>query len=144
MIRRTGRVVATLLCAVAMSACGAHAEKTAERSASPLIGTWTRDGMIIMVDNSGDPQFTKLTFAPNGSLKANYLAGGIGAVIGTSPGVKEEIDTYSTSAAAQLSIAEGTTRRDYSYRVDGAKLSLMPPGGGDAAVFTKAASAELH
>ncbi len=127
-----------------MSACSAHAEKTAERTVSPLIGTWTRDGTIIRADTSGDPQFAKLTFAPNGALEANYLGGGIGATIGTSPGMKVEYDTYSTSEASKLSIAEGTTQRDYSYRVSGSKLYLTLPDGADAAVFTKAASAEFH
>ncbi len=121
-----------------MSACSAHAEKTAARTVSPLIGTWTRDGNTTKRGNSGDPQFTKLTFAPNGALEANYVAGGIGAMIGSSPSVKVENDTYSTSDASKLSIAEGTTHRDYSYRVSGSKLYLTPPGGGDAAVFTKA------
>jgi hypothetical protein len=127
-----------------MVACSVHAEKTAERTISPLIGTWNRDGFITKLDNSSDPQFTKLTFAPNGALKASYLAASIGAMIGTPPNVKEEIDTYSTSDASKLSIAEGTTHRDYSYRVSGSKLYLTPPGGGDEASFTKALSTELH
>ncbi len=121
-----------------MSACSAHAEKTAARSVSPLIGTWTRDGNTTKGNNSGGPQFTKLTFAPNGTLKANYVAGGIGAIIGSSPSVKDENDTYSTTEESKLSIAEGATHRDYAYRVSGSKLYLSPPGGGDAAVFTKA------
>ena len=121
-----------------MSACSAHAEKTAARSVSPLIGTWTRDGNTTKGGSPGGPQFTKLTFTPNGALKANYVAGGIGAIIGSSPNVKAENDTYSTSDGSKLSIAEGTTHRDYSYRVSGSKLYLTPPGGGDAAVFTKA------
>ncbi len=121
-----------------MSACSAHAEKTAARTVSPLIGTWTRDGTTTKGQNSGGPQFTKLTFTPNGALEANYAAGGIGAIVGSSPNVKAENDTYSTSDGSKLSIAEGTTHREYSYRVSGSKLYLTPPGGGDAAVFTKA------
>ena len=138
MIYRTGRIVAALLSAAAMSACSAHAEKTAARPVSPLIGTWTRDGNTTKGDKSGGPQFTKLTFARNGTLKASYVAGGIGAIIGSSPNVKAENDTYSTSDGSKLSIAEGTIHRDYSYRVGESKLYLTPPGGGDAAVFTKA------
>jgi hypothetical protein len=138
MIHRTGRIVAALLSAATMSACSAHAEKTAARTVSPLIGTWTRDGNTTKGGSSGGPQFTKLTFTPNGALKANYVAGGIGAIIGSSPNVKAENDTYSTSDGSKLSIAGGTTHRDYSYHVSGSKLYLTPPGGGDAAVFTKA------
>ena len=138
MIHRIRRIIAALLSAAALSACSAHAEKTAARTVSPLIGTWTRDGNTTKANKFGGPQFTKLTFAPNGKLKAKYVAGGIGAVIGSSPSVKDENDTYSTSEASKLSIAEGTTHRDYSYHVSGSKLYLTPPSGGDAAVFTKA------
>jgi hypothetical protein len=137
-IHRTGRIFAALLSAAALNACSAHAEKTAARTVSPLIGTWTRDGNTTKGHDSGGPQFTKLEFAPNGTLKANYVAGGIGTIIGSSPSVKDEKDTYSTSDASKLSIAEGTSHRDYSYRVSGSKLYLTPPDGGDAAVFTKA------
>jgi len=137
-IHRTGRIFAALLSAAALNACSAHAEKTAARTVSPLIGTWTRDGNTTKGHDSGGPQFTKLEFAPNGTLKANYVAGGIGTIIGSSPSVKDENDTYSTSDASKLSIAEGTSHRDYSYRVSGSKLYLTPPDGGDAAVFTKA------
>jgi hypothetical protein len=137
-ILRISRVVAALLSAAALCSCSAHAQKTAARTVSPLIGTWTRDGNTTRGHTSADPQFTKLTFAPNGALNANYVAGGIGAMIGSSPSVKDENDTYSTSGGSRLSIAEGTTHRNYSYRVSGSKLYLTPPGGGDAAVFTKA------
>jgi len=122
---------------VAIAACSAHSEKTAERSASPLIGTWTRSGDTPSGSGAGGPQFTKLTFASDGSLGASYVAGGIGAVVGSSPAVKSENDTY-TIADSKLSIAEGTTHRDYVYRVSDSKLYLTPPGGGTAAVFTKA------
>jgi hypothetical protein len=138
MKRGIGRALAVLFSAAAMSACSAHAEKTAARSVSPLIGTWTRDGNTTKGTNSGGPEFTKLTFRPNGSLEANYLSGGIGAVIGSAPNVKAENDTYSSTDGSKLSIAEGTTHRNYSYHVSGSKLYLTPPGGGDAAVFTKA------
>ncbi len=88
---------------------------------------------------NGGPQFTKLTFASSGSLQATYVAGGVGALVGSSPAVKSENDTYKTPDASTLSIAEGTTERTYTYRVSGSKLYLTPPGGGDAAVFSKAA-----
>jgi hypothetical protein len=68
-----------------MSACSAHEAKTAARTVSPLIGTWTRNGNSTKGQNSGGPQFTKLTFKPNGSLKANYVAGDIGAIVGARP-----------------------------------------------------------
>jgi hypothetical protein len=131
---------AALLCTAALGACSQHTEKTAERTASPLIGTWTRDGDTPKGSSSGGPQFTELAFAPNGSLKARYVAGGVGAMIGSSPSVKAENDTYSTADGSKLSIAEGTSHRDYAYRVSGSKLYLTPPGGGDAAVFTKESS----
>jgi hypothetical protein len=132
------RPFAVIISAAAVSACSAHAEKTAARSVSPLIGTWTRDGNATKNNSSGGPEFTKLTFRPNGALKANYVSGGVGAIIGSSPNVKAEKDTYSTSEGSKLSIAEGTTHHDYSYHVSGSRLYLTPPGGGDAAVFTKA------
>ncbi len=124
--------------ALSLTACSQHAAQTAERSVSPLIGTWTRDGDTPHGSSDGGPQFTKLRFAPDGSLSASYVAGGIGTMIGTSPSVKSENDTYKTPGDSTLSIAEGTTHRDYSYRVSGSKLYLTPPGGGEAAVFTKA------
>jgi hypothetical protein len=128
----------TMLAAVALLAgCSEHTEKTAERSVSPLIGTWTRDGDTPKGAGSGGPQFTKLTFSADGKLAASYVAGGVGALIGSAPSVKSENDTY-TSTDTGLSIAEGSTHRDYSYRVDNGKLYLTPPGGGDAAVFSKA------
>ncbi len=132
------RIALTLAACAALAACSDHAQQTAERSVSPLIGTWTRDGSTPKGEGNGGPQFTKLTFTPDGSLSASYVAGGIGAALGTSPSVKAENDTYAMRDQSTLSIAEGTTHRDYSYRVSGAKLYLTPPGGGDAAVFTKA------
>jgi hypothetical protein len=132
------RITAALLTAVALAACSSHDEKTAERSVSPLVGTWTRDGDTPKSGGDGGPQFTKLKFTPDGSLSASYVAGGVGAIIGSSPSVKSENDTYSTPTDSKLSIAEGTTHRDYSFRVSGSKLYLTPPGGGDAAVFSKA------
>jgi hypothetical protein len=120
-----------------LAACSQHTEKTAERSVSPLIGTWTRDGNTPRGTGTSGPQFTKLTFAADGSLNADYVAGGIGAVIGSAPSVKTENDTYATPGESKLSIAEGTSHLAYSYRVSGSKLYLMPLGGGDAAVFTK-------
>jgi hypothetical protein len=134
---RIAAVVAALA-ALALPACSEHAEKTAERSASPLIGTWTRDGNTPKGDGSNGPQFTKLAFAADGKLSADYVAGGVGAIVGSSPSVKSENDTYTTSGDAKLSIAEGTRHLAYTYRVDGTKLYLTPSGASDAAVFTKA------
>ncbi len=132
------RIAAALLALAALPACGAHAAKTAERSVSPLIGTWTRDGNTPKGTGASGPQFTKLTFRADGKLSADYVAGGVGALLGSSPSVKSENDTYATPGEAKLSIAEGTTHLAYTYRVDGVKLYLTPPGASDAAVFTKA------
>jgi len=134
----SNRIACALLVALALAGCSEHTEQTAARSVSPLIGTWTREGDTPKSGSDGGPQFTKLKFAADGSLNASYVAGGVGAILGSSPSVKSENDTYSTPSDAKLSIAEGTTHRDYSYRVSGSKLYLTPPGGGDAAVFTKA------
>jgi hypothetical protein len=138
-MKRRMQTIPALLAALALAACSPHAEQTAARSLSPLIGTWTRDGDTPKGSDNGGPQFTKLTFTADGSLSASYVAGGLGAIIGSSPSVKAENDTYNTLGSSTLSIAEGTTHRDYSYRVSGSKLYLTPPGGGTAAVFTKAA-----
>ncbi len=135
---RTNVIPAMLGVGLMLAGCSQHTEKTAERSVSPLIGTWTRDGNTPRGTGGSGPQFTKLTFAADGSLNADYVAGGIGAAIGSSPSVKTENDTYATPGGSKLSIAEGTTHLAYSYRVSGSKLYLTPLGGGDAAVFTKA------
>jgi hypothetical protein len=135
------RLLWLVVFSVAIAAGSAHSEKTAERSASPLIGTWTRAGDTPSGAGAGadsGPQFTKLTFAADGSLGASYVAGGIGALVGSAPAVKSENDTYTIAGDSKLSIAEGTTHRDYGYRVSGSKLYLTPPDGGTAAVFTKA------
>jgi hypothetical protein len=134
----TTSVIAALAACLALAACSQHTENTVQRSVSPLIGTWTRDGNTPKGSSSGGPQFTKLTFAADGSLNASYVAGGVGALIGSAPSVKSENDTYATPGNAKLSIAEGTSHLDYSYRVSGSKLYLTPPGGSDAAAFTKA------
>jgi hypothetical protein len=135
--RRPSALAALAACAV-FAACSPHTEKTAEQSVSPLVGTWTRDGNTPKSGGGNGPQFTKLTFTPDGSLSASYVAGGIGAAIGSSPSVKTESDTYKTPGGAKLSVAEGTTHLDYAYRVSGSKLYLTPSGSSDAAVFTKA------
>ncbi len=92
---------------------------------SPLIATWTRNGNTPSGGGDG-PQFTKLTFAADGTLAASYVAGGLGAALGGSPG------------GSKLSIAEGTRRLGYTYRVTGSTLYLTPEGASDAQVFTKA------
>jgi hypothetical protein len=127
-----------LLASALLAACGTHTEQTVERSVSPLIATWTRDGSTPSGDAGGGPQFTKLTFAPDGTLAASYVAGGIGAAIGSTPSVKAENDTYRTPGGSKLSIAEGTRHLGYTYRVSGSKLYLTPAGASEAQVFTKA------
>jgi hypothetical protein len=134
---RPSSALAALLACITLAACSEHEEKTAERSVSPLVGTWTRDGNTPKGGASG-PQFTKLTFAPDGSLSASYVAGGVGALIGSAPSVKTENDTYATPGGSKLGIAEGTTHLAYTFRVSGSKLYLTPTGGSDAAVFSKA------
>ena len=129
-------LTALLACAL-LAACGTHAEQTAERSVSPLIATWTRDGDAPGAGGGG-PQFTKLTFAPDGSLAASYVAAGIGVAIGSTPSVKSENDTYRTPGGSKLSIAEGTRHLGFTYRVSGSKLYLTPEGAGEAQVFSKA------
>jgi hypothetical protein len=129
---------APLTCGLLLVACGTHTTQTVERSVSPLIATWTRDGNTPAGGNSGGPQFTKLTFAPDGSLQASYVAGGLGAALGSSPSVKAENDTYRTPGGSKLSIAEGTRHLGFTYRVDGSKLYLTPEGGSEAQVFTRA------
>jgi hypothetical protein len=139
MMQRSSTLKAgTMLAACMLAACSAHGQNTAARSVSPLIGTWTRDGDTPKGSSTAGPQFTKLTFAPDGSLSASYVAGGVGALLGTSASVKTENDTYATPGGSKLSIAEGSSHLAYSFRVSGSKLYLTPPGGGDAAVFTKA------
>jgi hypothetical protein len=125
-----------LLASVAMTACSAHETQTVKRSLSPLIGTWTRDGATPRGATNGGPQFTSLTFTANGALHASYVAGGVGALLGSAPSVKSEDDTYRTSDTT-LSIAEGTSHLEYGFRVSGSKLYLTRPGAGDAAVFSK-------
>ncbi len=138
MISRGAALVLTPLVCLSLISCTQHDTKTAERSVSPLVGTWTRDGNTAAASANGYPQFTKLHFTPDGSVNASYAAGGLGAAVGASASVKTENDTYDTSGDAKLSIAEGTRHLDYTYRVSGSKLYLTPSGGSDAAVFTKA------
>src|SRR6185437_14625738 len=101
-------------------------------SLSPLLGTWTRDGSITMKPGSDGPEFTKLTFRSDGTVYAGYVAGGLGAIVGGSPSVKNENDTYTISGDT-ISIAEGSRHLNYSYRVDGTKLFLTREGASDAA-----------
>jgi hypothetical protein len=136
------RLVAAVLACLALAACSEHASKTAERSVSPLIGTWTRDGDAPKPDANA-PQFTKLTFAPNGTLDARYVAAGgaLAAVVATAPKMKSERDTYTTPSSSTLRIAEGAAEREYQYRVSDGKLYLTPPDGSEAYVFSKSSSA---
>src|SRR5450631_2498080 len=74
-MQRALTILTSLLLALTPSACSQHAEKTAERSVSPLVGSWTRDGDLPKPDPKA-PEFTALTFAPDGSLAATYVAAG--------------------------------------------------------------------
>lgn len=135
------KLAVIVLCALASAAftsCSEHTAKTVERAASPLIGTWMRDGDTPKPDPNV-PQFTRLTFSANGSLTAQYVAAGgaLAGIIKKDAKMKTERDTYSTSDSSTLSIAEGPTHREYQYRVSGSKLYLTASGASDAAVFTK-------
>jgi hypothetical protein len=135
------RISSLLLAGTLLAGCTPHEAKTAERSLSPLIGTWTRDGDVPKPDPKA-PQFTELSFTPDGGLSATYVAAGgaLAGVIGKAPKVQTEQDTYATPDANTLRIAEGTSHREYQYRVSGGKLYLTPSGASDAAVFTKSAN----
>jgi hypothetical protein len=128
----------TALALFALPACSQHQTETAERSVSPLIGTWVRDGDTPKPDPN-NPQFTRLSFAPDGGLTAKYVAAGgaLAGIIAKAPKIQTEQDTYATPDQATLSIAEGSSHREYQYRVSGSKLYLTPTGTGDAAVFSK-------
>ena len=134
----TLRRIATMLVALALCACSAHETKTAERSVSPLIGTWTRDGDVPKPD-ANNPEFTKLTFSSDGKLAAQYVAAGgaLAGVIGKAPKIQNEGDTYTTTAS-ELRVSEGTSYRGFQFHVTDGKLYLTPDGGSDAATFTKA------
>ncbi len=133
-------VILSLVCAsMTLGGCSEHAEQTAQRSVSPLIGTWERDGGVPK-PNATALEFTKLTFAADGSLKATYVAAGgaLAGVLDSAPKVKIENDTYRTPDSTTLKIAEGTSGRTYDFRVSDGKLYLTPHGAGDASVFSKA------
>ena len=125
--------------ALALGACSEHATNTAARSVSPLIGTWVRDGDTPKPDPN-QPQFTKLTFAADGSLTAEYVAAGgqLTAIVGGAPKLRTERDSYTTPGDATLRIAEGSSHREFQYRVSSAKLFLTAPGSNDANEFSKA------
>jgi hypothetical protein len=126
-----------VLAAAAFTACSEHQTKTVERSASPLIGTWVRDGNTPKPDPKS-PQFTRLAFSADGSLAAKYVAAGgaLASVFEKAPKVLSETDTYTTTSST-LTIAEGSIHREYEYRVSGSKLYLTQAGGSEAAVFSK-------
>lgn len=127
------------LALVALAACSEHQTKTAERSVSPLIGTWTRSGNT-SDSGSNRPEFTKLTFQSDGSLKAQYAdsGGALSTIAGSKPKIKNEGDTYTTSDDSTLHIAEGSRTLDYTYHVADGKLSLTASGSSDSSEFTKA------
>ncbi len=127
-----------LMVTVALVACDSHGAKTAERTVSPLIGTWTRDGDVPK-PNPKDPEFTKLTFAPDGTLAAQYVAAGgaLAGVIGKAPKIESERDSYETREGSTLRIAEGSSYREYAFTISDGKLHLTPSGGSDGATFSK-------
>ena len=136
---RTITLIAAVLALAGNVACSPHDEKTAERSVSPLIGTWTRDGGTPKPDPK-NPEFTKLTFTSDGKLAVTYVAAGgaLAGVIAKAPKIEHEGDTYTTSGKATLRVSEGTSQRDYQYRVADGKLYLTPAGdGGDAQIYSK-------
>jgi hypothetical protein len=140
-MNHAGRLLLTSLACAAFAACSAHETQTAERSVSPLIGTWMRDGDPPKPDPN-NPTFTRLTFAADGALTARYIeaGGALAGIIAKAPKMKSEKDTYATPDATTLKVAEGTTNLTFTYKIDGGKLYLTPSGGDSAAVFTKAAS----
>ncbi len=131
-------IVATVALSIFLGGCSEHETKTVERSVSPLVGTWMRDGDTPKPDPN-NPQFTKLTFAANGALTATYVAAGgaLASVIGKAPKIQVENDTYATPDASTLKIAEGSRHLAYHYRISGEKLFLTATGSGEALVFTK-------
>jgi hypothetical protein len=138
-----------ILAGIAFTACSQpaantseHAAKTAERTVSPLVGTWTRDGDVPKPDPKS-PQFTELRFTPDGSLDASYVAAGgaLAGVISKAPKIQSEQDTYSTPEPNTLRIAEGSSYREYQFRITDGKLYLTPSGAGDAAMFSKSGGA---
>lgn len=141
-MKRPFHFLLALSLSIAFAGCTEHAQKTAERSVSPLVGTWTLDGDVPKPDPKV-PQFTKLTFAPDGSLAAEYVAAGgaLAGVIAKAPKIKKEDDTYVTPDHSTVRIAEGSSHREYTFRVSEAKLYLTPSGASDAAVFTKESGA---
>lgn len=136
-MRMIHRALLSLVTCVALAACSEHTVKTADRAVSPLIGTWTRDGGIPKPDPK-EPRFMKLTFAADGKLKATYIAAGgvLATVIDQTSKVKHEDVNY-TMHDASLHIVEGTSGREYTYRVDGNKLYLTPEGGSEASIFSR-------
>ena len=140
-MNQAARLVLAVFVCTALAACSAHDTQSAERSVSPLIGTWTRDGDPPKPDPN-NPVFTRLTFTPDGSLTARYIeaGGALAGIIAKAPKIKTEKDTYATPDSTTLKVAEGTTNLTLTYKIDGGKLYLTPSGGDSAAVFTKASS----
>lgn len=140
------RVVLLAALSAALVACTAQtaqqsgdAAKHAERAVSPLVGTWVRDGDTPAPDPN-NPQFTKLTFADDGSLAAEYVAAGgaLAGMIKKAPKVQNESDTYTLISGKRVKIVEGSNSREYTYDVHDGKLYLTPPSGSQAVTFSKA------
>lgn len=128
-------------CACAVSACSGAAQKQASREASPLAGTWTRDGDV-PTPKANEAEFTLLSFKADGTLRASYVAAGgaLAGVIKKAPKVMQEQDAYSIVDSKTVRITEGSSARDYTYDTHDGKLYLTSPNGGQAAVFSKTES----
>ena len=134
---RSYRMICLAL-ALGLGACSREDAKHAVRAASPLVGGWTRDGDVPR-PSPDRPQFTKLTFRPDGSLDASYVSAGgaLASVLKKAPKVMQERDSYTIVDSHTVRIAEGSSARDYQYDVHDGKLYLTPPNAQDAAVFSK-------
>ena len=132
------RRIVPLVALAILTACSTHEAKTAERAVSPLAGTWTRDGDVPKPDPKV-PEFTRLVFAADGTLTADYVAAGgaLAGVIGKAPKIQTERDSYTTPSASTLRIAEGSSFRVYQFHIADGKLYLTQDGGSDSTSFTK-------
>ena len=115
-----------------LTACSGASTKQATREASPLAGT----------PKPNDPEFTRLTFEADGTLKASYVAAGgaLAGVIKKAPKILDEDDSYAIVDSKTVRITEGSTPHEYTYDAHDGKLYLTSASGGDAAVFSKAAT----
>ncbi len=133
------RAAAAALTMLTVAACSSASTKQATREVSPLAGTWLRDGDT-PAPKPNDPEFTRLSFEADGTLKASYVAAGgaLAGVIKKAPKILEEDDSYAIVDSKTVRITEGTTPREYTYDAHDGKLYLTSASGGDAVVFSKA------